>query len=76
MSVEEDGQITCRPIVLPGLLMLAVLAGYIGVFVTFDAQMGLYKLSKMFAEHDYRQYLGMSKRYLPQYAHMLFLFSI
>ena len=57
-------------------LMLIILVGYVGIFFAFDAQMGLYKLSKQFATYDHRQYLGMSKRYLPQYAHMLFLFSL
>jgi len=36
----------------------------------------LFDWSKTFASHDIRQYLGMSKRYLWQYGHMLFLFLL
>lgn len=61
---------------LAGLLMGILLIAYAFVFLAFDTHMGLFQLSKQFASYDYRQYLGMSKRYLPQYLHVVFLFSL
>ena len=56
--------------------MLLVVAGYVMVFSLFDTHSRLYAFSKEIASYEYRQYLGNSKRYLPQYLHMLFLFLI
>ena len=36
----------------------------------------LYEWSKSFAPYSVRQYLGMSKRYLMQYGHTVFLFGL
>ena len=45
-------------------------------FVLGDYGQELYAWSKTFAPHSVRQYLGMSKRYLLQYGHMVFLFPL
>lgn len=62
---------------LPFALFLAVvtLALYV-VFNYYRAGDLLYAWSKTLASYDYRQYLGMSKRWAMQYGHLLFLFSL
>lgn len=62
---------------LPLALLLAglVLALYV-VFNYIRAGDSLYAWSKTLASYDYRQYLGMSKRWAMQYGHLAFLFCL
>lgn len=45
-------------------------------FVYSGAGQELYEWSKTLAPHSVRRFLGMSKRYLLQYGHIVFLFSL
>ena len=56
-------------------LAAAILSGYV-VFNYYRVGDELYVLSKTFASFDYRQYLGLSKRWLVQYGHIAFLFPL
>jgi hypothetical protein len=57
------------------MLSLLTLLLY-ALFMHSDIGPWLYDWSKTFADYDARRYLGMSKRYLWQYGHMLFLFLL
>ncbi|MEQ9200509.1 MAG: acyltransferase family protein, partial [Rhodospirillales bacterium] len=50
-------------------------AGY-GWYLASGTDIELYQYSKSLASYDYRQHLGLSKRFLLQYGHMIFLFSL
>ena len=64
------------PVAFAGALMIITLAGYAVVFGAFETHLVLFNFSKKFVSYDYRQFLGASKRYLPQYVHLVFLFSV
>ena len=49
--------------------LLLVTLFFYALFMTSDIGPQLYAWSKTFASYDFRQYLGMSKRYLWQYGH-------
>jgi len=55
------------------LIAAAVMAVYV-VFNYYRVGDLLYDFSKTLASYDYRQYLGMSKRWMMQYGHAVFLF--
>ncbi|MEH6546904.1 MAG: acyltransferase family protein, partial [Sneathiella sp.] len=57
------------------LLSLLTLAGY-SAFILSGAAEELYQWSKSFAPYEVREHLGMSKRYLLQYGHLIFLFTL
>ncbi|MDJ0610608.1 MAG: acyltransferase family protein [Kiloniellales bacterium] len=60
----------------PGLA-LAIVGGTFFFYILFNYfRVGdeLYDWSKTLASYDYRQYLGMSKRWAIQYGHIVFLF--
>lgn len=50
-------------------------AGY-AVFLYTNSGEDLYAFSKTLASYEYRQHLGLSKRFLLQYGHMAFLFGL
>tara|TARA_R110002110_G_scaffold397013_2_gene612133 strand:+ start:1754 stop:3010 length:1257 start_codon:yes stop_codon:yes gene_type:complete len=52
-----------------------ICAGYWWYLVS-GSDVELYEYSKSLASYDYRQHLGLSKRFLLQYGHMVFLFSL
>lgn len=70
-SIEIGGLRRERAVVL-SLLTLILYA----LFMYSDVGPRLFEWSKTFADYDIRRYLGMSKRYLWQYGHMLFLFLL
>ena len=53
----------------------AICAGY-WWYLASGTDIDLYEYSKSLASYDYRQHLGLSKRFLLQYGHMAFLFSL
>ncbi len=57
------------------VLSVVIFAVYC-VYVYSGAGQALYEWSKTFAPYSIRQYLGMSKRYLLQYGHIVFLFLL
>ena len=57
------------------VLSIIIFAVYC-VYVYSGAGQALYEWSKTFAPYSIRQYLGMSKRYLLQYGHIVFLFLL
>lgn len=57
------------------MLFLVVFALY-SIYVYSGAGQELYEWSKSFAPYEVRRFLGMSKRYLMQYGHLVFLFSL
>lgn len=52
-----------------------IAAGY-AVFLYTNSGEDLYAFSKSLASYEYRQHLGLSKRFLLQYGHMAFLFGL
>lgn len=56
-------------------LSMAVFALYVW-YVDSGAGQELYAWSKSFAPYSVRRFLGMSKRYLLQYGHLIFLFAL
>ncbi|MEQ9328538.1 MAG: acyltransferase family protein [Rhodospirillales bacterium] len=52
-----------------------IAAGY-GAFLYTNSGEDLYAFSKTLASYEYRQHLGLSKRFLLQYGHMVFLFGL
>ena len=46
------------------------------LFLYLDLGNDLYKASKGFFPYEYRRHLGISKRYLLQYGHLVFLFLL
>ena len=76
-----NGTQTARlPLAPPGRAMAGVLAAVIFAAYTAYVYSGagevLYEWSKGFAPYSLRQFLGMSKRYLWQYGHIVFLFAL
>jgi len=57
------------------LLSLLTLVAYSTFILSGSAEV-LYQWSKSFAPYDVREHLGMSKRYLLQYGHLVFLFTL
>ncbi|MEH6524440.1 MAG: acyltransferase family protein [Sneathiella sp.] len=57
------------------LLSLLTLVAY-SAFILGGAAEALYQWSKSFAPYEVREHLGMSKRYLLQYGHLIFLFTL
>ena len=53
----------------------AILVSYI-LFIDSGLGDRLYKWSKSFASYEWRQHLGLSKRYLLQWGHIVFLFLL
>lgn len=53
-----------------------VIFAFYCLYVYSGAGQALYEWSKTFAPYSVRQYLGMSKRYLLQYGHVVFLFAL
>jgi peptidoglycan/LPS O-acetylase OafA/YrhL len=70
-KIETSGSRRNRAVVL-SLLTLSLYA----LFMHSDLGPRLFDWSKTFADYDVRRNLGMSKRYLWQYGHMLFLFLL
>lgn len=57
------------------LLSLLTLVAY-STFILGGSAEALYQWSKSFAPYEVREHLGMSKRYLLQYGHLIFLFTL
>lgn len=57
------------------ILSLLTLATYSAYILSGSAE-ALYQWSKTFAPHEVREHLGMSKRFLLQYGHLVFLFTL
>jgi hypothetical protein len=70
-----DGKpaVTSRTTALISALLIAT--GYAAFLYTNSGEQ-LYAFSKTLASYDYRQHLGLSKRFLLQYGHMVFLFGL
>ena len=57
-------------------ILSVIILGLYSIYAYTGAGQELYAWSKTFAPYSVRQYLGMSKRYLLQYGHIVFLFSL
>lgn len=58
------------------IVLSIVIFAFYCLYVYSGAGQALYEWSKTFAPHSVRQHLGMSKRYLLQYGHVVFLFAL
>ncbi|MGI9402542.1 MAG: hypothetical protein ACR2O0_14900, partial [Rhizobiaceae bacterium] len=73
-SVENSG--LGPPSRNTAIILSIVIFAFYCLYVYSGAGQALYEWSKTFAPHSVRSYLGMSKRYLLQYGHVVFLFAL
>lgn len=74
-------KLTGKPSIAPpsaraALVLSALTFGLYTYYVYSGAGQELYEWSKTFAPYSERRFLGMSKRYLLQYGHIVFLFTL